>query len=87
MVKDLTHQTTVEDASLAGLALGRLPAGVPPRRRRTRSRSRTRSGFTAYHGAATPPADVLRYRGWTGSQIENRYSQWVWRQYASSVLG
>jgi DNA modification methylase len=27
----------------------------------------------------------LRYQGWTGRQIENRYSQWVWRQYASSV--
>ena len=23
--------------------------------------------------------------GWEGSQIENRYSHWIWRQYASSV--
>jgi DNA modification methylase len=38
-----------------------------------------------YHGASLPHADVARYRGHDGSQIENRYSQWVWRQYASSV--
>jgi DNA modification methylase len=26
----------------------------------------------------------LRYKGWQGKQIENRYSHWIWRQYASS---
>jgi DNA modification methylase len=26
----------------------------------------------------------MRYRGWTGNQIENRYSHWIWRQYASA---
>ena len=30
------------------------------------------------------PAELLRYRGWTGNQIENRYSHWIWRQYASA---
>lgn len=30
------------------------------------------------------PADVLRFRGWTGSQLENRYSHWIWRHYASA---
>lgn len=41
-------------------------------------------GLTAYAGARRPPADVLAYRGWTGSQLENRYSHWIWRQYASA---
>jgi DNA modification methylase len=27
---------------------------------------------------------LLSYRGWTGNQIENRYSHWIWRQYASA---
>ncbi len=27
----------------------------------------------------------MKYRGWTGNQIENRFSHWIWRQYASSV--
>jgi DNA modification methylase len=84
MVKDLTHKTVIDDASRAGVAgadyllvfrkRGDNPVPVTHPR-----------GLTAYHGAASPPADVLKYRGWTGNQIENRYSQWVWRQYASSV--
>ena len=42
------------------------------------------SGLMEYAGSRLPPSDVLRYRGWQGNQIENRYSQWVWRQYASA---
>lgn len=42
------------------------------------------SGLLDYAGEKKPPADVLPYRGWVGNQIENRYSQWVWRQYASA---
>ena len=41
-------------------------------------------GLTDYAGERLPPADVLRYRGWKGKQIENRYSHWIWRQYASA---
>jgi len=26
----------------------------------------------------------LSYKGWEGKQTENRYSHWIWRQYASS---
>jgi DNA modification methylase len=84
MVKDLTHKTIVEDASFAGVAgadwllifrkQGKNPVPVTHPH-----------GLTAYHGACSPPADVLKFRGWTGSQLENRYSQWVWRQYASAV--
>lgn len=84
MVKDLTHKTIVDDAAAAGLAgadyllifrkHGTNPVPVTHEH-----------GFTTYHGASFPPADVLRYRNWAGNQIENRYSQWVWRQYASSV--
>jgi DNA methylase len=84
MIKDLTHKTIVDDCTSAGVASadqllvfrkrGESPVPVTHPH-----------GFTDYHGAARPPADVLRYRGWAGNQIENRYSQWVWRQYASSV--
>ena len=31
-----------------------------------------------------PPADVLKWRGWAGKQTENRFSHWIWRQYASA---
>ena len=43
------------------------------------------NGLTDYAGETPLPADVMRYRGWTGSQLENRYSQSVWRRYASSI--
>ncbi len=30
------------------------------------------------------PAELLSYRGWEGPQTENRFSHWIWRQYASA---
>ena len=84
MVKDLTHKTTVVDCTSAGLASADWllifrkhgPSPVPVTHP---------NGFTAYHGASSPPADVLKYRGWTGLQTQNRYSHWIWRRYASAV--
>lgn len=42
------------------------------------------NGLFDYAGEKKIPADLLQYRGWTGSQLENRYSHWIWRQYASA---
>lgn len=42
-------------------------------------------GLMRYAGEKTIPRDLLRYRGWKGKQTENRYSHWIWRQYASCV--
>jgi DNA methylase len=84
MRKDLTHKTTTEDCTQAGIAgadfllIFRKRGGNPVPVTHP-------AGFTEYYGGAQPPAEVLRYKGWTGSQLENRYSQWVWRQYASAV--
>ncbi len=41
-------------------------------------------GLLNYSGERPIPVEVLKYKGWTGNQIENRYSHWIWRQYASS---
>jgi DNA modification methylase len=41
-------------------------------------------GLDYYAGARIMPAEAQAYRGWTGDQIENRYSHWIWRQYASA---
>jgi hypothetical protein len=41
-------------------------------------------GLTEYAGERAMPAELLRYRGWSGNQIENRFSHWIWRQYASA---
>lgn len=42
------------------------------------------NGLLRYAGERQVPNDLLPYRGWTGNQIENRYSHWIWRQYASA---
>jgi DNA modification methylase len=41
-------------------------------------------GLTDYAGERPIPAELLSYRGWRGKQTENRYSHWIWRQYASA---
>lgn len=43
------------------------------------------NGLLRYAGERQIPHELMRYRGWKGSQIENRYSHWIWRQYASCV--
>ena len=42
-------------------------------------------GLFEYAGERIPPADLLPYRGWTGKQTENRWSHWIWRQYADCM--
>lgn len=42
-------------------------------------------GMLDYAGDRKPPADVLQYRGWSGKQTENRFSHWIWRQYADCM--
>jgi DNA modification methylase len=84
MTKHLAHKTIVDDSTQSGVASADylltfrrsgdnpVPVAHPV-------------GLTEYAGWRTPPADVLSYRGWAGKQTENRYSHWVWRQYASSI--
>ena len=83
MLRSLHHKTLVSDSSKVSLAhadyllrfrrkgANPVPIGHP-------------TGLMDYAGERRPPADVLRWRGWRGNQIENQYSQWIWRQYASS---
>jgi len=41
-------------------------------------------GLLTYAGSRQMPNDVREYQNWQGSQLENRYSHWIWRQYASA---
>jgi DNA modification methylase len=41
-------------------------------------------GLTEYAGERQMPAEALEYRNWRGSQLENKFSHWIWRQYASA---
>jgi len=42
-------------------------------------------GMMSYAGEREVPADLLKYRGYTGKQTENRFSHWIWRQYADCM--
>lgn len=42
-------------------------------------------GMLEYAGERKPPSDVIQYRGHTGKQTENRFSHWIWRQYADCM--
>jgi hypothetical protein len=83
MAKHLAHRTVVEDSSRCGVAsadylLVFRRTGVNP------IVIEHPIGLTEYAGSREIPRELLHYRGWTGNQIENRYSHWIWRQYASA---
>lgn len=83
MAKNLAHKTIVDDSSRCSVASadyllvfrkkGNNPIPI-----------QHPAGLTEYYGERQPPADVLKFRGFTGNQIENRFSHWIWRQYASA---
>lgn len=84
MGKNLAHKTVVDDASYAGVASGdymlmfrKRGANPVPIAHPT--------GLHEYAGECPMPEDILPFRGWTGNQIENRFSHWIWRRYASSI--
>ena len=81
--KNLRHRTCVEDSSKCSCAAADYL--VVFRKEGDNAEPIAHPvGLTEYLGGKTIPADLLKYRGWTGKQTENRYSQWVWRQYASA---
>jgi hypothetical protein len=83
MAKGLAHKQVVTDASLCDVASADcmllfrkdgdnpVPVANP-------------NGLLEYAGERQVPEELLPFRGHKGKQIENRYSHWVWRQYASS---
>lgn len=83
MAKNLAHKSIVEDSSKCSnaaadyLVIFRRDGGNPePITHPT--------GLMEYSGARPIPPELLGYRGWTGKQTENRFSHWIWRQYASA---
>ena len=83
MAKNLAHKTIVEDSSRCSVA----SADYLLMFRRTGTNPVPIAhpvGLLTYAGSRVMPAELQSYRGWTGNQIENRYSHWIWRQYASA---
>jgi DNA modification methylase len=84
LTKNLAHKTIVTDSAYAGVASAdqllmfrkkgenKVPIAHPV-------------GLDEYAGESPIPHDLIQFRGWKGKQTENRFSHWIWRQYASSV--
>ncbi len=83
MRKDLAHKSVVDDSSRCSCASadyllilrkgGENPVPITHP-----------VGLTEYAGSRQIPNELLPYRGHKGNQIENRYSHWIWRNYASA---
>jgi hypothetical protein len=84
MAKGLAHKQIVDDSTLCDVASAdyllmfrkngenAVPVTHP-------------TGLQGYAGERKMPVELHQYKGYTGKQTENRYSHWIWRQYASSV--
>jgi DNA modification methylase len=83
MAKNLAHRSLIEDSSRCSVASAdyllvfrrhgeNLVPIVHP------------VGLTEYVGQRQIPAELHHLRGMEGNQRENRYSHWIWRQYASA---
>jgi DNA modification methylase len=83
MAKNLAHRTVVEDSSRCSVASADYLL-VFRRKGENKVPITHPTGMMNYAGSREIPHDVLRYRGWIGNQIENRFSHWIWRQYASA---
>lgn len=82
MAKNLAHKSIVEDSTECGNA-GADFVLVFRRKGENAVPVAHPHGLDRYAGAREIPKELAPFKGWTGKQTENRYSHWIWRQYAS----
>jgi len=83
MAKGLSHRQLTEDSTLCDVAtadqllvfrkVGENEIPVSHK-----------CGLMSYAGERQIPAEVQEWKGYDGDQKKNRFSHWIWRQYASS---
>lgn len=83
MQKNLAHKTVVDDSIFCGVASADYLLIFRKAGENATPVAHPR-GLSEYHGERQVPAELMKYRNYHGNQIENRYSHWIWRQYASS---
>jgi hypothetical protein len=84
MMKSLHHATICDDSTRCSIA--NADYLIMFRRKGENTVPVTHeTGLLSYAGEREPPANLLHFRGMVGDQKKNQYSQWIWRQYASSV--
>ena len=84
MMKSLSHKTFCQDTTRCSIANAdwllmfrkkgdnAVPVSKP-------------TGALSYAGERNPQSDIIHMKGMEGDQKQNRFSQWIWRQYASSL--
>ncbi|MBP6833052.1 MAG: site-specific DNA-methyltransferase [Deltaproteobacteria bacterium] len=82
LAKNLAHKTIVDDSSHCSNA-GADYLLLFRRKGDNASPIAHPHGLTEYAGEREIPKELHRYKGWKGKQTENRFSHWIWRQYAS----
>ncbi len=84
MAKGLAHKQIVEDSTLTDVASADYLLTF--RKKGENPEPVTHPvGLLSYAGENTIPHELIQYRGHEGKQTQNRFSHWIWRQYASSV--
>ena len=83
MAKNLAHKTIVDDSSRCSCASADYLL-IFRKRGENPTPIEHPHGLLEYAGEREIPGELMRYKGWTGNQIQNRYSHWIWRQYASA---
>lgn len=83
MVKSLAHKTIVDDSSRCTNAAADYLLVFRKRGENPEPIAHPQ-GLTSYAGERKMPSELLAYKNWQGRQIENRFSHWIWRQYASA---
>ena len=83
MARNLAHKSVVQDSSRCSVASADYLLAFRRKGENTVPIEHPH-GLLTYAGSREIPGELLKYKGWAGNQIENRYSQWIWRQYASA---
>lgn len=82
MQKNLAHKTVVDDSVYCGVAVADHLMIFRKKGLNENPVSHDR-GLKYYAGEREMPIELLRYKNYKGKQTENRFSHWIWRQYAS----
>lgn len=84
MAKGLAHKQIVDDSTLCDVASADYLLMFRKAGQNEKPVAHP-TGLHTYAGAKIMPEELHRFKGYAGKQTENRYSHWIWRQYASSV--
>jgi DNA modification methylase len=82
MIRSLAHRCIVDDSTQSTVAAADY---LIPFRKKGKNPIPVAHpvGLLRYAGEREVPGELHEFRGWRGKQTENRYSHWIWRNYAS----